>query len=123
MNAGHLNNGWKTPENQWIAAPDVNWPCNAYKNRTHFEPCLFDLEADPREKHNLGPKMQKLVQDMWEELNKTNLAKFKSRSPAHLIGVCNSKCAKKKWAELGPGPGPTCDVPGCTGDGEEALVV
>ena len=40
-----------------------------------------------------------------------------SCSPPELIGKCDAKCAKTKWAKFGnaagEGEGPICDVPGC----------
>merc|ERR1712150_116759 len=122
MNAGSEFDGWKTPNGTKINAADSQWPCNVFKNRSHLIPCLFDLSTDPREEHNIAPKHHKLVQELWTQLNRTQLTAYKSRSPSKLLGMCNTKCAKEKW---GGAPGPVCGVPGCDSsvEGEEALLV
>uniref|UniRef100_A0A7S4SNS5 Sulfatase N-terminal domain-containing protein n=1 Tax=Alexandrium monilatum TaxID=311494 RepID=A0A7S4SNS5_9DINO len=115
-----VNNGWKLPNGTWVDAPDGLWPCNAYQRRSHFVPCLFDVDADPREEHNLAAEMPELVSAMWAELNRTSLTAYSARSPERLLGICHPLCALGKW---GGTPGPVCGVPGCEWDTEGEVVV
>lgn len=110
MSANSLNNGWKGKNNSWYNPPAGEWSCDKYKDRSNFKPCLFDLVIDPSERENLAEKMPKLMQELWAELNRTELTAYVSRSPADLIGTCNAACTKKLWAGA---PGPICGVPGC----------
>ena len=54
MNANNVNNGWKQLDYKWTPSSDEEFGCNAYKDRTHFRPCLFNLSADPNEHKNLA---------------------------------------------------------------------
>eukprot|EP00948_MAST-09A_sp_MAST-9A-sp1_P003988 g3988.t1 len=79
MSAKSVNNGWKTPNGTWIQ-PKSTCGTN-YFNRTNFQPCLFDLEDDPREMKDLSTAMPDLVEELWKELNTTWLTSFVSRTP------------------------------------------
>jgi len=110
--------GWRQPDGTWVDGGELDGTgCGvAFKNREHFKPCLFDLENDEREQHDLSAEMPELVQEIWAELNRTALTAFLSRTPADMLGTCNTDCANAKWKRMygGPGQGPVCDVPGCT---------
>jgi len=80
---------------------------------TIFTPCLFDLEADPRETTDLAAEEPGIRDRLWRALNKTRLTYFHARSPDALLGTCNSSCAGRHWSALGGGHGPICGVPGC----------
>jgi len=112
MNANNVNNGWKQLDYKWAPSSDEEFGCNAYNNRTHFRPCLFDLSADPNEHKNLAEAHPDIMSSLWQMLNETWLGKFTSRSPAQLVGKCNKMCAKKKWGWIVPSP--QCGIPGCS---------
>eukprot|EP01063_Lacrimia_lanifica_P025760 TRINITY_DN3371_c0_g1_i2.p1 TRINITY_DN3371_c0_g1~~TRINITY_DN3371_c0_g1_i2.p1 ORF type:complete len:532 (+),score=153.21 TRINITY_DN3371_c0_g1_i2:95-1690(+) len=109
--------GWRKADGEWIEGPGLDTAgCGlAFQNRTRFAPCLFDLHADPREKHDLSAARPDLVADLWGRLNATRLTRFAARSPAALLGPCNEACARKHWrrAYQGEFEGPICGVPGC----------
>ena len=131
MAAKTINNGWKYPNGTWIPSDDKVYGCNAYQERTHFRPCLFDVIADPREETNLASLQPDRLDAMWALLNRTLLTAYHARSPASLLGPCKKKCANKHWANLGlveitaeeagvgfvaeafGEVGPICGVPGC----------
>jgi len=130
MSASAVKNGWKYPNGTWLDADDGLYGCNAYKNRSHFEPCVFDLDADPYEVDNLAAAQPDLVFTLWALLNRTQLTAFHARSPAALLGTCNASCARGVWGRsavwgqpFGGGEpfgeaadkdiGPICGVPGC----------
>ena len=48
MSSKQIKNGWRYPNGSWVE-PVAAFGCDKYKDRTNFQPCLFDLEADPRE--------------------------------------------------------------------------
>jgi len=139
------NNGWKMPNGTWDKSNDALWPCNQQdkapkedyypgagsSSSTGTLPCLFNITADPEERHNLATTMPDVVQAMWQELNRTVLT-FRdcegwmgpvpgpggSCSPAALKGSCNASCADAHWRTAYPGggagdQGPLCGVPGC----------
>lgn len=112
--------GWRRPDGTWIGNGkiDGNGCGLAFKNRDHFRPCLFDLWKDEREEHDLSSQMPELVEEIWAELNRSDLTAFLSRSPARLKGPCNSKCADAHWKKLygREAEGPICGVPGCSGE-------
>jgi len=105
--------GWRSRDGVWEDAADSDWPCQRSTDR--FQPCLFDLLADPREQMDLAQAMPSLVADMWEELNRSNLGAFQSRSPAALLGPCNFDCALSVWDSfnLSGDHSPYCGVLGC----------
>jgi len=128
MVATSLNNGWKLPNGTWLPSDDAEYGCNAFQQRQHFRPCLFDLASDPREQHNLAAREPQLLRELWRELNATRLTAFHARSPAVLLGPCDRTCAHLHWRKLGGTPtsmaaeaeagdiGPICGVPGCYGE-------
>lgn len=115
--------GWRLPNGSWIdgGALDGEGCGVAFLNRSHLRPCLFDLQSDEREMHDLSSERPDLVAEVWAELNRSNLTGFFSRSPAELRGQCNQTCASAKWESLAGAKvsGPFCGVPGC----ESALLV
>lgn len=128
------DNGWKTPTSKGFIKPNISYPCDATDLPGDLGtlpgipgqlPCLFNLEADASERHDLGsePTNAALLFEMWEALNNTVLTAFCkhgagcNRSPGKLLGPCNSSCASAYWKSLGgTGEGPECGVPGCTGE-------
>ena len=86
-----------------------------FENRSHFTPCLFDVENDASEFENLAPANEQLVAAMWRDLNLSNLGLYGQRShtPPALLGPCNTSCAAKYFARFGGSAGPVCGVPGC----------
>ena len=112
MNANAAVNGWKQQNETWLQPTDAQCACGcAYKNRTSFVPCLFDAEGDASEEHDLGSQQPDVLQQMWAELNRTNLELYGvGHSPSALLGSCNAACAKKHY---GGSAGPACGVPGC----------
>ena len=112
MSAKTVNNGWKLPNGTWLDN-SCTTKCCKYKDRTNFQPCLFNITADPDEHDDLSDANTELVQDMWTELNTTLLTSYTARTPKKLLGPCNRECANKVWDKYGGPPGPICDVPGC----------
>lgn len=119
MNAQSLNQGWKCGDNRctgvsekWQTPTAAQCACGcAYKDRSRFAPCLFDLEQDPREQHDLGAAMPELLAALWAKLNTTNLEYYGlDHSPPELLGKCDAACAKKVY---GTAEAPICGVPGC----------
>eukprot|EP00927_Polykrikos_kofoidii_P056640 TRINITY_DN50730_c0_g1_i1.p1 TRINITY_DN50730_c0_g1~~TRINITY_DN50730_c0_g1_i1.p1 ORF type:complete len:602 (-),score=68.04 TRINITY_DN50730_c0_g1_i1:224-1951(-) len=113
MEAKVIHNGWKDENSVWHTPHDTDWPCTKFKDRANFQPCLFDLQADPEERQDLAAKRPDLVTELWAELNRTALTVYRSRSPAVLVGHCDQSCAETKWKGK---PGPICGVPGCDGE-------
>jgi hypothetical protein len=127
---GHYDyeNGWEYPNGTWVQPTDMqaggahgcglctsSHGCGA-RPAGWKGPCLFDLDADPREEHDLGDAMPEVLASMWKELNDTWLGMYNGRSPASLLGPCNPACAKKHWSKLGskfPDHAPICGIPGC----------
>jgi len=112
------------PENQkWVDPSPAQAACGcAFKDRSHFVPCLFDVEADPSEYTDLSASHSELLTQMWTALNTTNLDQSalnpndrpQSHSPPDLLGPCNPKCAAAFFAKYpGGGGSPQCGVPGC----------
>ena len=108
--------GWHLANNTWVSASAVGWVCGlAYGKNAKYIPCLFNETADLREQTDLAPAHAATVARMWAALNTSVAGSFTSRSPAHLLGPCDQKCAEKHWKSLGStsGAGPSCGVPGC----------
>lgn len=110
--------GWSYPNHTWVQPS--NRTCgevdNTWENtQGRFKPCLYDLEADPREERDLSQDMPELLTSMYKMLNDTWRTYFYSRSPAELLGPCDKSCADKHWVSLGgvAGHSPICGVPGC----------
>merc|ERR1712176_1031199 len=109
--------GWRQTDGTWKDGGELDGSgCGvAFKQRDHLKPCLFDLSTDEREMHDLSSSMPSLVQEMWEELNRSDLTAYLSRSPDALKGPCNETCANAHWEAIYGGriEGPICGVPGC----------
>lgn len=110
--------GWRKPDGTWLDGGDIDGPgCGvAFKDRSSFKPCLFDLLNDEREMNDLSADMPELVAELWAELNRTALTAYLSRSPDSLTGYCNKTCAEQKWGTYSgvkSTGGPICGVPGC----------
>ena len=80
---------------------------------TQFVPCLFDLDADPRETTDLSASLPAVRERLWSALNATRLTYYHARSPAAMLGTCNESCATKHWGTFGGHWGPICGVAGC----------
>merc|ERR1711937_139136 len=67
--------GPKTPEcDNWVKATTQQCACGcSYKDRSHFVPCLFDVEADPSEYDDISSKQPELKTQLWTKLNRSNL--------------------------------------------------
>lgn len=116
--------GWKYP-NGTIDKPGLgeqrcglvnNTNCpgvNCSWASTIFVPCLFDLDADPRETTDLSATLPAVRDRLWSALNATRLTYYHARSPAALLGTCNESCATKHWGSFGGYWGPICGVVGC----------
>jgi hypothetical protein len=110
--------GWRQPDGTWVdgGALDGSGCGVAFKNRSNLKPCLFDLEHDEREEHDLSAEMPELMREIWAELNRTQLTAFSARTPRKMLGTCRKACADKKWTHIyggGRSQGPICGVPGC----------
>ena len=109
-------------------------------------PCLFDVEADISEYHDLSATHTALRTRLWGQLNHSNLELYMhrantknsttdptaNRSPARLVGLCNTSCAVAYWSKFGltdegkdandaigaigqpQANAPICGVPGCS---------
>ena len=112
----------------WVKPTAAQCACGcAYddEDREHFVPCLFDVEADSSEFHDLSPSLAPLRASMWAALNRSNLEQYmhgipgkkqaQGRTPAALLGPCNPVCAQEYWTRFGvkADAGPNCGVPGC----------
>ncbi|KAK3280570.1 hypothetical protein CYMTET_11595 [Cymbomonas tetramitiformis] len=108
----HPNLTWVQPSNRTCGVVNGNWT----NTKGHFIPCLFDLEADPREEVDLSAAMPKLRDLMYKQLNDTWRTFYVARSPPELLGHCDSECADKKWVSMRgrKKSGPVCGVPGCS---------
>ena len=102
------------PNGAWKNANDRDWPCSVFQDRRHYRPCLFDLETDEREEHDLADELPQLVESLWKQLNITLTGKFTSRTPSELLGPCNEQCAFKVFETNKLGQHPVCGVPGCS---------
>eukprot|EP00756_Hemistasia_phaeocysticola_P052303 Hpha_TRINITY_DN27519_c0_g1::TRINITY_DN27519_c0_g1_i1::g.86225::m.86225 len=107
--------GWRNADGNWTTKGlEIDGPgCGlAFRNRDHFVPCLFDLNADEREENDLSASKPRLLENLWTELNTTQLSNYSSRTPAALLGVCDETCAAAHWkAEYGASlKGPICGV-------------
>jgi arylsulfatase B len=100
-------NGWRLPNGSWTQ-PSSTWACGL--SDEPLVPCLFDVAADPSEKHDLSNALPAVVQQLWSELNRSIAGAFHSRSPKALLGKCEPLCAELKWGLLS---GPICGVEGC----------
>ena len=88
MSASNLDvvTGWRQPDGTWLedGGTDGDGPwgktCNAFLNRTAFQPCLFDLYADVSEKIDTAADEVALVQAMWASLNATVATSYVSSS-------------------------------------------
>lgn len=109
-----LNYTWRLPANRSCGMVETGktW------QQMHFEPCLYDLEADPREETDLSPTNPELRDQLYKQLNDTWKTYYYSRSPAAMVGYCDPACANARWVSLHgiSGHGPECDVPGCTNE-------
>lgn len=59
--------------------------------------------------------MPDLLSAMYKKLNDTWRTYYYARSPAELLGTCDTACANQLWTSLQgvSGHGPVCGVPGC----------
>lgn len=110
--------GPATPQcDMWVKATAAQCKCGcAYTNRSALVPCLFDVEDDPSEFHDLSAAHGELRTRLWRSLNLSNLELYMhradtkdpsgdptaSRSPAHLVGPCNATCAAAYWSKFEP---------------------
>lgn len=118
----------------WVKPTLAQCTCGcAYEDRNHFVPCIFDVETDQSEFHDLSAIKSSLKIHMWTALNLSNLEQYmqgipgkkqaQGRTPATLLGPCNSACAQNYWRRYGVhgDPGPECGVPGCETVGIQQL--
>lgn len=112
MSAGTAECGWKQKDETWEEPTAAQCACGcAFKDRTTFVPCLFDVVADASERVDLSASQPSLVADLWKALNLSNLELYgMSHSPPNLLGNCNASCASLHY---GGSRGPICGVPGC----------
>lgn len=106
-----LNYTWVVPENQTCGVVDGTW-----LNTAHFVPCVFNLETDPREFHDLGPTNPILLNQLYKTLNDSWRTYYYSRTPSYLLGWCDEICANNRWQSMfngSAGHGPICNVPEC----------
>jgi len=99
-------------------------------DRVHPKPCLFDVDTDREERHDVSAAHPDVVARLWAALNKTNLELYGGdHSPPALLGHCDKDCADKYYSgnnsrrewELegwevgtkGNANHPICGVPGC----------
>ena len=105
MSSKSLNLGWKGKDGAWEQpAGPANGGCLKYMDRTDFQPCLFDVVADPSERHDLASAHPDIVNQLWSRLNLTLLTAYTSGngngSPAHLLGKCHTALhTKQKWGK------------------------
>ena len=144
------NNGWKGVDGKWVAPTAAeSFDCltqGVAPSKSFFpvpgqrglRPCLFDLRADPAERHDVGAANPDVVQELWAALNQTILTQrdcngwsYKGTagtipgpvqadgettacSPPGLLGICNTACAKTHWQTYSSkSDGPVCGVAGC----------
>jgi hypothetical protein len=109
-----FEDGWREANGTWTRPSEPT--CGQVWGK-HNGPCLFDLEADPREQKDLSSSMPQLLDDMQKELDEAWKTFYVARSPANLMGPCDATCANAKWESFGgsSGHGPVCGVPGCSG--------
>ncbi len=111
---------------QWVNASAEQCACGcSYLERDHFVPCLFDVDADESEFTDISAKQPSIREQLWSKLNRSNLELYMhrafervelgpTRSPAAMLGPCNTNCSNAYWARWGIGSqGPVCGVPGC----------
>lgn len=81
--------GWRQPDGSWEDGGELDGPgCGvsfAQRHRNHYRPCLFDLENDEQERHDLAQEMPDLLAELWAELNRSELTAFISRSPPEVL--------------------------------------
>eukprot|EP00750_Incisomonas_marina_P021302 INCI4277.2.p1 GENE.INCI4277.2~~INCI4277.2.p1 ORF type:complete len:239 (+),score=36.57 INCI4277.2:248-964(+) len=97
----------------------------AFKNRSNLVPCLFNVTADISEYTDISSNYPQLRQQMWADLNRSNLELFArapgprvgGSSPEELIGECNATCSNQFWDLYeAKAQGPMCGVPACTNE-------
>ena len=145
---------WRQADGSWVLATPATTPPCAHMapppSKTSLlaglppgagagaRPCLFNIRADPSEKHDLGnaaphptgsaarpAAAANLVAELWRALNLTVLTSrdcsvtgLGGCSPAAMLGPCNERCAEAHWlAKYGDPIGPVCGVPGCADSG------
>merc|ERR1712137_1431594 len=84
QNYEKFEDGWRYPNYTWVTPPsrscgqvDGTWE----NTQGRFKPCLFDLEADPREQHDLSQDMPELLSALYKKLNDTWRTYYYARSP------------------------------------------
>jgi hypothetical protein len=107
--------GWRHANGDWTYGGELDSDVGCglhFHNRTAFRPCLFDLTTDEREMNDLSRSNPELLLELWNELNRTALTAYRSRSPSNLLGHCNQTCSSMKWTSIYGAPfvGPVCGV-------------
>lgn len=138
---------WQNTAGEWTGDNGRNFSCavtdlpgglGSFPGIPDQMPCLFDLDADDSERHDLtwepgNSTTADIVNNLWSVLNATVLTSFCKlpfpyddhivgsgclSSPKRLLGDCNQECAfsywKTKYKDGGKFPGPICGVPGCS---------
>lgn len=125
--------GPATPQcDMWVNATTAQCACGCFYNHGPAGnghpnvPCLFDVEADMSEFHDISSSAPPgLKAHLLRTLQLQNLELYMhradgrkndlpSRSPAALLGPCDVNCSQAYWAKWGIGSaGPICGVPGC----------